>query len=92
MKDCSLQVLLGIMRSRTSEVSTVANSCALWIIVTDSTYGSNEEESTLWQSVHSNILEKKRLSAFSKANGKSITVLLGVSIIQFHYSSSNLSL
>ena len=47
MKDCSLQVLLGIMRSRTSEVSTVANSCALWIIVTDSTYGSNDEESTL---------------------------------------------
>ena len=47
MKDCSLQVLLGIMRSRTSEVSTVANSCALWIIVTDSIYGSNDEESTL---------------------------------------------
>ena len=46
-KDCSLQVLLGIMRSRTSEVSTVANSCALWIIVTDSIYGSNDEESTL---------------------------------------------
>ena len=82
MKDCSLQVLLGMINSRTSEVSTVANSCALWIIVTDSTYGSNDEESTLWQSVHSNILEKKRLSAFSKANGKSITVLLGVSIIK----------
>ena len=92
MKDCSLQVLLGIMRSRTSEISTVANSCALWIIVTDSTYGSNEEESIVYHSFHSNILEKKRLSAFSKANGKSITVLLGVSIIQFHYSSSYLSL
>ena len=85
MKDCSLQVLLGMINSRTSEISTVANSCALWIIVTDSIYGSKEEESICYHSIHSSILEKKRLSAFSKANGKSITVLLGVSIIQFHF-------
>ena len=66
MKDCSLQVLLGMINSRTSEVSTVANSCSLWIIVTDSIYGSNEEESTLWQSVHSNILEKKKRNYYDQ--------------------------